>query len=105
MLWLLGSFVKPIYQHVRFQELDLSAENFLLGSTPLEAFWEDHVAKTLNGVSKYSLVVNNHVSNAHLVGSETTCWYLIAYLCKRRVAFTHNKCANRLSYTVCELIT
>jgi hypothetical protein len=43
----------------RFQELDLSAENFLLGSTPLELLWADHVTNTLKSFGQKYVMVRN----------------------------------------------
>lgn len=47
--WLIDQeHVIPDIFVIGFQELDLSAENFLLGSSPLESIWEEEILKTLN---------------------------------------------------------
>jgi hypothetical protein len=50
------SWINIIWE--RFQELDLSAENFLLNSSPLEALWAEHIGNTLKRAKhKYVMVI------------------------------------------------
>lgn len=49
-------------QKKRFQELDLSAENFLLGSSPLEGLWEEHISQTLRNLKENYIMVKIKLS-------------------------------------------
>jgi hypothetical protein len=46
----------PDVYAIAFQELDLSAENFLLGNSAMERTWEQTITQTLKQVGKYILV-------------------------------------------------
>ncbi|PRP81515.1 inositol 5-phosphatase 4 [Planoprotostelium fungivorum] len=59
---LLSADYKPDLYAIGFQELDLSAENFLLGYTPNEPLWMEQIVNTLEGSGeKYILMETKRV--------------------------------------------